>query len=42
MTIPYHGHPLYQGFYVGLPDNSVLKYDPRTGKITEVAPGEQQ
>jgi RHS repeat-associated protein len=40
ITLPFYGHPLYQGFYVGLPNNSVLKYDPGTGKIAEIARGD--
>ena len=39
MTIKYFGHPLYQGFYVGLPSGTVLKYDPFTGKETTFLPG---
>jgi len=39
MTIKYYGHPLYQGFYVGLPSGTVLKYDPFTGSTIPFLPG---
>jgi RHS repeat-associated protein len=42
MILPFYGHPLYQGFYVGLPDNSVEKYSPQTGQPSTVAVGEDE
>jgi hypothetical protein len=42
LTIPAFHHPDFQGEYVGLPNGSVIKYDPATGKQYTFAPGQPQ
>jgi RHS repeat-associated protein len=42
LTIPVFGHPDFQGIYVGRPDDSVIKYDDKTGKQTTFEPGAPQ
>lgn len=42
LTVPGLHYPEFQGEYVGLPDNTVVKYDPHTGGQTTFPPGQPQ